>query len=875
MTRKKITIYCLSFFLPIIFALLACFIAGIFPFSHKSFLYWDVEFQYLSYLGYFKSLFTTNNDIFYTFARYGGENMLDFTAYYLLSPTNLLLFFFPEKYLNIGVEFLMILRLGLLGLTFSYFLNKEFPLSYKSIIFALTYALCGYNLMNISNIIYFDSIILLPFVLIGINKIVKNNNPLFYLISIFAVILSHAFIGYMFIIFAGLFLIYKLLLKEDEKLKTAFKKITSFVISSVLAAGLNAWLLIPVKAAFSDGKYTYFDILDRLFLIRINIIDIFSKFYTGTILENEFWAETAPYIFIGILSLLLMILFFFNKNFSKREKLVSFGFLLVLFLSFTVNFLFVMWNMGVENPNGTIYRFSFLFDFFALILGYKALQNTEFIKPSSLIYTALIFLVISALVFSQHYSYINIYWFSLDIILGLVFLWLFYYMVQKSPKYAFSALCAIFLLHGLNLLMNTEYSFSSQDYCHLSKDVRTFTQTTSGIRESLNYIKEHDKGLYKIETQEYFIDEIHEEHLYYNTSLLMNFDSVSQYSSFGKLSYKDFLSRLGYYTLFNNFGIQYVDSMQTLPLSLLNVKYILSANPQLHKPYIKIFETNNYKPYRTLYTYENPYALPLCFLVGDKRIKDENLSFEKFPDFQNYLLKVLSGKDFGDIYNYKLLSEITDNFESENAEKRETRFDYTAEKDGNHYLLIQNNQNMYIPFMMSVSDKLIKDEYSGLSRFNSLYLGNFKKGEKLSFDIFEDIFDVGIIDYLENKELYIYLASENLDALKNYYDEISHNACDIKKITSSHLKGNCEVNEDNRYVFISLPYDKGWRIKIDGKETKTFPVFDHLTGFSIPKGAKEIDMRFRPSGFNSGLTVSAFSFFLVIIFLFIRRRNDG
>ncbi|MBQ9245957.1 YfhO family protein, partial [bacterium] len=149
MKEKAKVIYSLSFLLPIFVLFVGFIFLHIFPLGSRSFLYWDTNYQHINFLSYFKSIFTTNNDFFYSFANLGGNNMLDFSAYYnYFSPLNIILFLFPDKYINIALELIMLIKIGLCGLTFSYFLTKEVKESYLSIIFALSYALSMHTLIT-------------------------------------------------------------------------------------------------------------------------------------------------------------------------------------------------------------------------------------------------------------------------------------------------------------------------------------------------------------------------------------------------------------------------------------------------------------------------------------------------------------------------------------------------------------------------------------------------------------------------------------------------------------------------------------------------------------------------------------------------------
>ena len=57
-------------------------------------------------------------------------------------------------------------------------------------------------------------------------------------------------------------------------------------------------------------------------------------------------------------------------------------------------------------------------------------------------------------------------------------------------------------------------------------------------------------------------------------------------------------------------------------------------------------------------------------------------------------------------------------------------------------------------------------------------------------------------------------------------------------------------------MFTSIPYDKGWTVKIDGVETETFKLGDALLGFYITEGEHQVRFAYTPSGLTAGIIIS-------------------
>ena len=83
---KKIFLYIAAFTIPagIMVAIFAYL--GIFPFGEKCYLPVDATGQYVSYLNYFRNIFSEGSSIFYSLSKSLGGDMYGLFAYYLNSP---------------------------------------------------------------------------------------------------------------------------------------------------------------------------------------------------------------------------------------------------------------------------------------------------------------------------------------------------------------------------------------------------------------------------------------------------------------------------------------------------------------------------------------------------------------------------------------------------------------------------------------------------------------------------------------------------------------------------------------------------------------------------------------------------------------------
>ena len=126
----------LAFFVPAFIMMLIFVIGDYAPFGKVSILVADMRYQFVDYIGYMKSVFFGNNDMFYTFSKTFGGDMMGFASYYLFNPFYLILLLFPNDYLPVGIVIMMILICGFMGLSFYLLLRAIWGIRFSSLMFS-------------------------------------------------------------------------------------------------------------------------------------------------------------------------------------------------------------------------------------------------------------------------------------------------------------------------------------------------------------------------------------------------------------------------------------------------------------------------------------------------------------------------------------------------------------------------------------------------------------------------------------------------------------------------------------------------------------------------------------------------------------------
>ncbi len=120
------------------------------------------------------------------------------------------------------------------------------------------------------------------------------------------------------------------------------------------------------------------------------------------------------------------------------------------------------------------------------------------------------------------------------------------------------------------------------------------------------------------------------------------------------------------------------------------------------------------------------------------------------------------------------------------------------------------------------------------------------------------------------------------DTTKNYsWDELSADVnarkADTMKMTSftnKRIKASIELKE-NKLLFFSIPYDKGWHFIIDGKPTEPLLSNIGFLGVELRPGSHNIELFYRPPFFKLSLIASIVGLLLYFLLIGLKHQLDN
>jgi len=115
----------------------------------------------------------------------------------------------------------------------------------------------------------------------------------------------------------------------------------------------------------------------------------------------------------------------------------------------------------------------------------------------------------------------------------------------------------------------------------------------------------------------------------------------------------------------------------------------------------------------------------------------------------------------------------------------------------------------------------------------------------------------------------------NLGIFRQEVNDLSKDTLAISKFEETLITGNINVG-DNKMMYLSIPYDAGWHLKVDGKEQDKLILDDGMTGIMLNKGPHTIEMAYHLRYFYKGLFVSLLGALLYLgLWLFMKKRKNN
>ena len=791
-----------AFFVPVLVLVVIFAQRGIFPFGEECFLRTDMYHQYAPFFSEFQYKLTHGGSLLYSWDIGMGVNFSALYAYYLASPMNWLVALCPRQFLIEFMTVLIVIKTGLSGLFFTWYLRKHTGTrEFGSCFFGIFYALSGYMAAYSWNIMWLDCILLFPVILFGLERLVKEKKGMVYCIALGLSILSNYYISIMICIFMVIYAAVLVILYPPKKGKEFAATAGRFTLYSLLAGGLAAVVLLPeiyALQATASGNFDFPKTVSSYF----SIFDMIAR-HIGNV-QTEIGLDHWPNIYCGVAVLMLLLLYLGNKNIKIKEKAVYYSLLLFFYASFSVNVLNFIWH-GFHYPNSLPCRQSFIYIALVLVMCYKAyleLKNTPWKHIVMAFWGAAAFVILAEKLVDNEEQFHFAVFYAAILFLALYTGCIYLYHSRKWCRdgVLLAVLGLVFCESAVNMAVTSIPTTSRTAYVKDNEDTMLLADS---IRSSVFYRIEKGESRTK------------------NDGAWMNFPSASLFSSVASAAMSDFFKSVGCESSTNAYSVKgstpFIDA-------LFATRYGIYPDQQ---PADGLKEQIGRQG--SMWFYENKYTLPVGFVMPQDMETNWVLDSGNPANVQNDLSSVLG------------VSNLLVPAEGVSEGKKLT---FTADASGDYYVYVTNKKVEEVS--AEIGERSLS--FDNVDRGYFLELGYLPKGQEVILQSQTD----------GNPAMQAEIWRFDPEAMEEIYQCLSKSPLELSSWTDTGLAGSINTPEGGT-MFTSIPYDKGWKIWVDGTAVSGRPVFDAFLGVDLEPGEHKIRLSYEPQGLKTGAVITGVS----------------
>lgn len=926
--------FLISFIVPAAIMLYAFSKNGIHPFGDRQMLVVDSWHQYYPFFRVEREKLMNGDSFLYSWQNGMGTNFLSLISYYAAGPLNWISVFFDDEHIRDAFMYVLVAKIGFSGAFFSCFLRYTYKQKNFSVcMFSTMFALCSYMLGYYWNTMWFDTIALFPLVMTGVVAICREKKWKLFTFSLALSLISSYYIGYFTCIFC-IFMFAAAGIIEPKGIKDFFVKLLIMIRSSVLGIALSAFITLPAYFGLqlthsADNNFPK----DTVFYEKWK--DLFANLLS---FNQPVRIEGLPNFACGMLAVFLFGVFVFSGGIKIREKISVLVMLAVIVVSCNMNKLNYIWH-GFHFTNQIPYRFAFIFSFVLVAAAFRAYD--VMMKKGITIYQFLLTLIAPAAVFWLNYrkspkefpfskTNMTVLFIAVGVTVAVTVL----SAILKNRKYSIifvpvlavawgafimfytdsddfikfenlfdkdktnpiimsvvvtAAFLAIFaLVRILNMkntvLRNTITGITLS--CVLGVElvgnacVGVQTVGTSGYDTYPDRNKEVQtllSGMRENDTEPFYRTEMTGTYTL-NDSALYGYYGMSQFSSSANVSVTRLMRRLGLYA--SEAGNRYYYRTSTpIVNSLLGIKYIISKKGLIKSEEMSLEMQDSENG---VYLYRNKYPLSLGFMVSDDILEIEDRNGVNPFEYQNNVIKLATGSEKPcftaqpvALVDYKNMNAQKKGYGNYSFSKENKNLSASAvySFDGveNGYLYGYANNGSCDKISVKSEEGVIESDVS-IEDYPVVFpMGNGQEGTTTDVEIFAKK-DSNSGSY----NLMIYALKK--DAFEEAYNRLADEQLNITSFSDTRITGDIDVIEDG-ILYMSMPYEKGWTVRIDGEEVKTVKVLHSMMGAEVPAGHHTIEIEYMPEGLVAGVIVSGTAVIICVAVAFIdvrkRRRKKS
>lgn len=806
-------------------------ILRIYPFGKNTVLTGDLYTQISALFYHLWDTILGSGSLLVDYTSGGGENFFGIFSYYLASPINFIILFFKRNDIYLAISLIVMVKFVLSAITCLYSLKYLFKKDNKMFIpLALLYAFSGYSLINYQITAWMDVVYMFPLIVVGLKKLIDEDKPYMYGITLFLAICFSFYLSYMMLIF--IFLIAFIYIKCNVSKEKQKKVMLSLGIFTILPMIMTSFISYPTlrqifSSARSNTSNNIFNNLLGCLFDKLNFFNISILLVTFTCLLIINRKNNEKFLKWYIPALLILIIPYIVEPLNKIFHFMSYsffpnryGFILFYLLVLGGSYLFNIKNIKINiSLSDKILKIISVLSIFLLIsiyiitfkLVYRDIQTAVY--NITMIYAKKAFIILTLL----------------SIVIFIINVGLNLFRNEKIYK------PIIYIVIISNIIFNTFLYIGIKNYQGMIKNSYTVLNNIEN-KNSNNY--------YKLKTETSDMTDF-----VVNDGIVSNYQSIDHFTSLVNRNSLVFYKKLGYSSfwtmIFSNGGTLFTDT-------ILSNKYFLTD---------KDIESDFYTLKDSKYGYnfyELNYDLNYLYLAKNNFNIDKDDTFT----YQNKIYNSITSNDnLFSVYQAKNIKGIST-----------SKSGRTVIKSNDNYIeydiKVREKSILYLDLLKTL-DESLKGEFKNIAL---IYINDKLYSDSYPTKTSNGTYSLGVYDN-ENVNIKIKLIKPidiskltiSTMSIRKYEDFIKNNKLNYNILFDKNkIKIDVTTNTDG-YLVIPVSYSDNYNVLVNNKNKNTIKMFGGLLGVKVEKGHSSIVYTYKNKDLKKGIIISLVATIIFVI----------
>lgn len=855
---RRAVLYWLSFLLPFFILVLTLIALHIAPFgSHNlgisdghTYIIGDVGLSYfLKEGGSFLGGLGGNS---WAGWAWGGFNLPRFLVAWFATPESM-----PALF-----SWTCVLNLSLCGLTMYALLAHVCGHRVSNLIFSTSYALMGFNVAFCYHTLFFVGPHMLPLMVLGLLLLMKGRSPALYVLSLAVCIFCNFYFGFMLCVASVvIFLGYQICQGA-----WSWKQFRVYTAASLSAGLMPALMWLPALKAYSNGgRLDQTQTSDFRFSENMPFLQIFSKLFSGANSTAQ-QQNGLPFVFCGILTVALVILYFMNRRVPAVRRRVAAVVLSFYLLSFYIT-AFTLLMHGGTVTNWFNYRYSYVFSFLLICVAAEELRHLKELTLEETKKCGAVLLLATLLVFSTQYEYVSGGMVLVDFALLLV-MWLGFWLYKTKPEQAPLRVLSLLLLLvvSLNLYLNAVATiYKMQDW---EMDTASYAEHVLYTGGTVQAVRMRDDSFFRMEKDVSFTGSVGAD------GALYHYSGVSAAGPTMRFYIHRQMNRLG----LNWFDMRhwYEAGIPAATDALLGIKYILSGRDlTAEKDYERLIKNGEDTVYLS-HCY-----LPVGFLANDA-CQDVELGNNAFDNLNQVWKTMTGGKRdiFTPVEDITFTLHNVRTEQSITSEELRTSISNAASEHSGSAASDPgpDESTAYIEYTFTAQqdgpvyrfDSSVPESKNGKMLPSMVCCGVYKKGDTVTGVCKTNVSTLPAETFRSYCSTLAFAAADNA-VLEDYAAQLNARDCTFD-INGRKVTGTFTAGKGQRLLFTTT-WDEGFTCRIDDQEVPIDKTWDLFLSVEVPEGAHSYELEFFPAWMDIGIGISCAALLGFVVLMLVWGRG--